>query len=69
LTTTTTAAPTTAHAILPLGKDERWGSITRPTAGTRFLRVFLPWQLVRFVLINLRMIRIIAMGHHRQPPS
>jgi hypothetical protein len=36
---------------------------TKPTGATVFLRTFLPWQLWRFVEINLRMIRIIRMSH------
>lgn len=36
---------------------------TKPTRGTVFLRTFLPWQLWRFVEINLRMIRIIGKSH------
>jgi hypothetical protein len=36
---------------------------TKPTAMTRFWRVFLPYQMWRFVVINLKMIRIISKGH------
>jgi len=36
---------------------------TKPTGFTSFLRVFLPYQLWRFAVINLKMIRIIAKGH------
>lgn len=37
-----------------------------PTPTTRFLRAFLPWQLVRFVVINLRMLGMIRRAHpHR----
>ena len=36
---------------------------TKPTAATRFLRTFIPWQVVRFIVINLKMIRIIRMGY------
>lgn len=36
---------------------------TRPTRLTLFLRTNLLWQLWRFVLINLKMIRIIAKSH------
>ncbi len=38
-------------------------SATRPTRLTRFLRTFLPWQAFRFLVINLKMIRIIRKGH------
>jgi len=36
---------------------------TRPTGFTVFLRTFLPWQLVRFAFINLKMLRIIHRSH------
>jgi len=36
---------------------------TKPTGSTVFLRTFLPWQLWRFVEINLRMIRTIGKSH------
>ncbi len=34
-----------------------------PTRFRLFWRTFLPWQLWRFVWINLKMLRIIAKGH------
>ncbi len=37
---------------------------TKPTAGTKFMRTFLPWQMIRFAWINLRMIIIIRRSHH-----
>jgi len=36
---------------------------TKPTGFTVFLRTFLPWQLVRFAFINLKMLRIIHRSH------
>jgi len=36
---------------------------TRPTKATVFLRTFLPWQLWRFVRINLRMFSILYRSH------
>ncbi len=33
---------------------------SRPTPWTAFLRTFLPWQLVRFAVINLRMLRMLS---------
>jgi hypothetical protein len=36
---------------------------TKPTAFTRFMRTFIPWQMVRFAIINLRMLKIIARSH------
>lgn len=44
--------------------NDRWLSVTRPTAITRWWRVFLPWQLVRFVMINWKMVEIIIKSHH-----
>jgi len=38
---------------------------TTPTAPTRFLRTFIPWQLWRFAWINLKMFRIIARSHRQ----
>lgn len=35
---------------------------TRPTKFTVFLRTFLPWQLVRFLVINLRMMKMIRLN-------
>lgn len=34
-----------------------------PTTRTRALRTFVPWQLWRFVVINLRMLRMISKSH------
>ena len=34
-----------------------------PTRWTIFLRTFIPWQIVRFVVINLRMFRLIWRSH------
>jgi hypothetical protein len=34
-----------------------------PTRWTVFLRTFLPWQLVRFGVINLKMFRLIWRSH------
>jgi len=50
--------------LAPRGRDEHWLAVTKPTAMTRFLRTFLPWQLLRFLFINLKMLRIIAKSHH-----
>lgn len=36
---------------------------TRPTRATVFLRTFLPWQLWRFLRINLKMVTIIRRSH------
>lgn len=33
------------------------------TPRTRALRTFIPWQLWRFIVINVRMLRMIAKSH------
>lgn len=37
----------------------------RPTPTTLFLRSFLPWQMLRFAVINVRMIFMILKSHGR----
>lgn len=37
--------------------------VSRPTRGTLFLRTFVPWQLWRFIRINLKMLGVIGRGH------
>jgi hypothetical protein len=37
---------------------------TKPTRFTVFMRTCLPWQLWRFAMINLKMVRIIFRSHH-----
>jgi hypothetical protein len=41
-----------------------------PTPGpvTVFFRTFVPWQLIRFAWINLKMLRMISIGHHGRAP-
>ena len=36
---------------------------TKPTHTTVFMRTFLPWQLWRFAVINLKMITMIRLSH------
>ncbi len=36
---------------------------TKPTRFTVFLRTFVPWQMVRFAVINLRMLKLIGISH------
>ncbi len=38
---------------------------SKPTGPTRFLRTFLPWQFVRFLLINVKMTRMILRSHRK----
>lgn len=37
--------------------------VSRPTRRTVFLRTFVPWQVWRFIRINLKMIGIIWRSH------
>lgn len=43
-----------------------WFYATKPTSGTLFFRTFLPWQIWRFIWINLKMIGIIRRSHQGQ---
>lgn len=36
---------------------------TKPTRWTQFRRTFIPWQMVRFAWINLKMMKIIHRSH------
>lgn len=54
------APPPSAGLQSHLGRPQY---ASKPTAMTRFLRTFLPWQMLRFVVINLKMIRIIWRSH------
>lgn len=40
-----------------------WSAVTKPTRMTLFLRTFVPYQIWRFLMLNLRMIRIIHRSH------
>lgn len=35
----------------------------KPTRFTQLMRVFLPWQLIRFVMINIRMTVMVLKSH------
>ncbi|MBK7929693.1 MAG: hypothetical protein IPJ98_20090 [Bryobacterales bacterium] len=43
-----------------------WFYATKPTRGTVFLRTFLPWQIIRFIKINLKMMAMIRRSHGSQ---
>ena len=47
--------------------DAKTVYVTKPTRKTVFLRTFLPWQLWRFAVINLKMIGIIRRSHRTHP--
>lgn len=55
-----TAVPDTEPPSVP--SAEELPTVTRPTRWTVFLRTFIPWQLWRFVRINLKMARMIRRG-------
>jgi hypothetical protein len=46
------------------GRRAQGSFATKPTDFTKALRTNLLWQLVRFVMINLKMIRVIRKSHH-----
>ena len=35
----------------------------RPTLLTRYMRASLPWQLVRFIVINVKILKLMAKSH------
>jgi|WetSurMetagenome_2_1015567.scaffolds.fasta_scaffold1324698_2 hypothetical protein len=43
-----------------------WFYATKPTRATLFLRTFLPWQILRFIVINFKMIGMIRSSHRHQ---
>ena len=51
----------TTMANLPTSRPDWYAA--KPTRFTLFLRTFLPYQVWRFLRINLKMFRIIAMSH------
>ena len=57
------------QALTPPQRAQKKASFyaTKPTRATLFLRTFLPWQLVRFIWINLKMAIIIRRSHHSHP--
>ncbi|MCW7493556.1 hypothetical protein ND861_12980 [Leptospira sp. 2 VSF19] len=38
--------------------------VALPNNNTKFFRTFFPWQLVRFIWINIRMVVMIFKSHH-----
>jgi hypothetical protein len=53
--------PSSPRPVGPRGTPAFYAS--KPTRSTLFWRTFLPWQIWRFVWINLKMFRIIAKSH------
>ncbi len=42
--------------------------VPTPSRTTVFFRTFVPWQLLRFIAINLKMLRMIFIGNHGRAP-
>lgn len=61
--TQTQTAQTTAAAP-PCPVEMSYATV--PTRRTVFLRTFLPWQAIRFVVINLKMFRLIVRSHRQR---
>jgi len=36
---------------------------SKPLPWVKFFRKFIPWQLFRFIVINLKVMKIVAYGH------
>ena len=49
--------------------DDKTLYVTKPTRSTLFMRTFVPFQLWRFVAINLKMIGIIQRSHRTRGPG
>jgi hypothetical protein len=43
--------------------------VPTPSPRTIFFRTFVPWQLIRFIYINLKMVRMIWIGNHGKLPA
>jgi hypothetical protein len=50
-------------ASQPPAAPPRTSDAALPTRATVFMRTFLPWQLLRFAVINLKMLRLIRRSH------
>lgn len=51
------------HPTFEAGRRAQGLHATRPTDFTKALRTNLLWQVVRFVVINLKMVRVIRKSH------
>jgi len=47
---------------------EREYYVPVPSSRTVFFRTFVPWQIIRFLYINLKMMRMIWIGDHGKLP-
>jgi hypothetical protein len=57
--------PQPSEASRPIRAPDQRFFVPAPTARTRALRTFIPWQIWRFIVINLRMFRMIAKSHSK----
>jgi hypothetical protein len=53
-------------ANVPRRHTEAFSTVT-PTRWTVFLRTFIPYQVIRFAVINLKMLQMIRMSHANHP--
>jgi hypothetical protein len=49
--------------MTPPNAPNDWFYATKPTRATLFLRTFVPYQLWRFLWLNLKMLAIIRRSH------
>jgi hypothetical protein len=49
--------------------EDKLSYVMKPRRGTIFMRTFLPWQLWRFGMINLKMFGVIFASHHTRIPK
>lgn len=54
---------TTEETSFEQGRRAQGLFATKPTPFTRFLRTSILWQMVRFVVINIKMIKVIRKSH------
>ncbi len=47
----------------PAGPQSEGLFAPQPTPRTKALRTFVPWQIVRFILINIKMFEMISKSH------
>lgn len=55
--------PSSAEVRRQLARHEQSLAAMKPTRRIEWMRVFFPYQVLRFISINLRMMRMIAKSH------
>ena len=48
---------------VPYSKEAK--SFMAPTGWTLFIRTFVPWQIIKFMYYNLKMLKVLFKGHGR----